>query len=182
MNDVTARSAAKARGTVNRDHNDTQLALERFIPYRLSVLSNTVSRTIARIYAHRFELAVADWRVMAVLGQQAPLSAREVCALTAMDKVRVSRAVGRLIARKLVERATSDRDRRVSVLSLSAAGQSIYREVVPLALDAEANLLKGLSKQEQSQLDRLLDKLRDCAREFEDADPDGNPATDGSVD
>lgn len=182
MNDVTARPAAKARGRANCDHTDAQLALERFIPYRLSILSNTVSRAIARIYTQRFGLAIADWRVMAVLGQDAPLSAREVCARTAMDKVRVSRAVGRLIARNLVERATSDRDRRLSVLSLSAAGQSIYREVVPLALDAEANLLKGLSKQELRQLDRLLDKLRDCAREIDDADPHNNPATDGTVD
>ncbi|HUT50254.1 MAG TPA: MarR family winged helix-turn-helix transcriptional regulator [Alphaproteobacteria bacterium] len=182
MPDVTTQPAAKARGTGNCHPADAQLALDRFIPYRLSVLSNTVSRAIARIYARRFGLAVADWRVMAVLGQDAPLSARDVCTLTAMDKVRVSRAVGRLIARDLVERAISVRDRRLSVLSLSPAGQAIYRQVVPLALDAEAKLLDGLSTEEHRQFDRLLDKLRDRARTLGDADPHGNPHNEGSVD
>jgi len=182
MPDVTTHTAAKARGAGASDHADAKLALGRFVPYRLSVLSNIVSRAIARIYADRFGLAIADWRVMAVLGQDAPLSARDVCTLTAMDKVRVSRAVGRLIARNLVERAISARDRRLSVLSLSPAGQAIYREVVPLALDAEAKLLDGLSSEEHRQLGRLLGKLRDRARALDDAERHGHPYDDGSVD
>ena len=42
------------------------LNLERFLPYRLSVLSNTVSSRIAKSYA-RFQLTIPEWRVMAVL-------------------------------------------------------------------------------------------------------------------
>jgi len=99
-----------------------------------------------------------------------------------MDKVRVSRAVGRLIARSLVQRAVSPHDRRLSVLSLSPAGQTIYREIVPLALDAEAKLLNGLSAEEHGQLGRLLDKLRDRARMLDGAEPRGGQSNDGTVD
>src|SRR3546814_12999639 len=51
------------------------LDLERFLPYRLSVLSNRVSQTIADFYVERFGLAVTEWRVIAVLGLFARLSA-----------------------------------------------------------------------------------------------------------
>jgi len=40
------------------------LVLEAFLPYRLSVLSNTVSSRIAKSYAARFSLTVPEWRVM----------------------------------------------------------------------------------------------------------------------
>src|SRR5512147_221812 len=80
------------------------LALDRFLPYRLSVLANTVSTSIARVYARRFGLSVPEWRVMAVLGMSPPLTAGDVCGRTAMDKVRVSRAVARLLRGGLLDR------------------------------------------------------------------------------
>ncbi len=108
-------------------------ALERFVPYRLSVLSNAISRSIARLYHQRFGLAIPEWRVMAVLGRFGPLPANGVCRRTEMDKVRVSRAVARLQARGLVERRTDAADRRRSVLRLAPQGRDIHDRIVPLA-------------------------------------------------
>ena len=65
-----------------------RLDLDRFVPYRLSVLTNRMSDAIARHYSRRFGLTIPEWRVMAVLGQTPGLSARDVAARTAMDKVR----------------------------------------------------------------------------------------------
>jgi len=45
------------------------LELERFLPYRLSILSNRVSQQIAREYQDRFDLSMTEWRVMAVLAR-----------------------------------------------------------------------------------------------------------------
>ncbi len=137
-----------------------RLALERFVPYRLSVLANTVSRDVARIYDARFGLSVPEWRVMAVLGRFEPLAANAVAARTAMDKVRVSRAVARLLRAGLVARATDRHDRRRSVLRLSARGLAIYAAIVPLALAVEAKLLAALRPAERAALDRLLAKLQ----------------------
>ena len=62
-------------------------------PYRLSLLSNTVSNAIARSTAISSGLKHSrKWRVMAVLGRFGPLTASEVGERTAMDKVSVSRA------------------------------------------------------------------------------------------
>jgi len=109
------------------------LILERFVPYRLSVLMLRISNAIARSYERRFHLSVPEWRVMAVLGRFGPLSANGVAEKTQMDKVRVSRAVARLAAAGRVSRRVDRTDRRRSVLALTAAGEAIHREIVPHA-------------------------------------------------
>ncbi|HTA63870.1 MAG TPA: MarR family winged helix-turn-helix transcriptional regulator [Xanthomonadaceae bacterium] len=135
------------------------LELDRFLPYRLSVLSNRISQDIARLYAERFALSVTEWRVIAVLGRYPALSANEVAERTAMDKVAVSRAVASLIRDGRLKRRTHGHDRRRSVLALSAKGYRIYDEVVPLALQFERELLSGLNPDEQHWLARILDRL-----------------------
>lgn len=139
--------------------NKTRLDLDGFVPYRLSVLTNRVSSAIARHYSERFALSVPEWRVIAVLGQAPGLSARDVAKRTAMDKVQVSRAVQSLLATKRLTRTAHARDGRIAHLSLSAKGQAIYNEVVPLALSLERQFLSVLSSSEQKSLDTLLTKL-----------------------
>ena len=138
---------------------NTPLELEKFLPYRLSVLSNTVSQAIAREYETRFQLSITEWRVVAVLGRYDGLSAREVAERTAMDKVAVSRAVAELMKDGRVKRSTADHDKRQSVLSLTAKGRKIYAEVAPLALEHERRLLAHLDAEEQRWLGRIIDKL-----------------------
>lgn len=135
------------------------LELENFLPYRLSILSNTVSQSIAAEYQDRFELSMTEWRVMAVLGRFAELSAREVAERTAMDKVAVSRAVARLVEAGRVDRSIHDGDKRRSVLKLSEAGWAIHDEVAPMARAHERDLLAKLDETERSQLNSILDKL-----------------------
>ena len=147
------------------------LDLEHFLPYRLSVLSNRISQAIATRYAQRFGIGVTEWRVVAVLGRYPDLSAGEVAARTAMDKVAVSRAVARLLERELVERDTHGDDRRRSVLALSRAGRRIYDEIAPLALELERRLLSRLDRDERAALDALLDKLADGIEHLADAPP-----------
>ena len=137
----------------------TELDLEHFLPYRLSVLSNRVSGAIAQVYVERFALGVTEWRVMAVLGRYPDLSANEVAQRTAMDKVAVSRAVARLVEAGRVEREVHDDDRRRSVLRLSEAGYRIHDEVAPLALGFERRLLGGMDAAERQLLFGLLDRL-----------------------
>ena len=144
-----------------------RLDLDRFLPYRLSVLSNRLSQAIARRYQDRFGLSVTEWRVMAVLGLEPGLSATEVAERTAMDKVAVSRAVNALLGADRLERQFDGADRRRSILRLSRDGQAIYDAVVPMALQYERALLADLSTSEREQLDRLLVKLGENGRRAE---------------
>lgn len=133
-----------------------KLHLENFLPYRLSVLSNTVSAAIANAYFMNFGLTIPEWRVMAVLAANPGLSAAEVTARTAMDKVAVSRAVASMIAAGRLHRTTAPADRRRTHLALTRAGQSVYARVVPLALSYERSLIASLTKSDRVTLDRLM--------------------------
>ncbi|GFE79542.1 MarR family transcriptional regulator [Steroidobacter agaridevorans] len=143
------------------------LQLDRFIPYRLSVLTNTVSMVIAGAYEREFGLSIPQWRVMAVLARYPDLSAVEVAERTAMDKVAVSRAIQGLLDEKRVLRAFDKGDRRRSILRLSAAGQAVYTRVAPMALRYEAELLSALSPSDQRTLDRLLTRLMEQAKSMQ---------------
>lgn len=135
------------------------LELAGFLPYRLSVLANRVSRQLASRYAERFGVSIPEWRTIAVLGQQPDVSADFVSRKTDMDRVTVSRAVARLLARKLLIRRTDAADRRRSVLRLSAAGRRVYAEIVPLARAYEQTLLAALDAPERAALERVLAML-----------------------
>jgi DNA-binding MarR family transcriptional regulator len=143
---------------------DDELHLERFLPYRLSLLANTVSAAIADAYSTRHDMTIPEWRVMAVLAHAPGLSAAEVADRTGMDKVAVSRAVARLLRRRRLRRRQTATDRRRSQLELSAEGSEVYSRIAPWALHYERELVKALTPEELRLLDGALTRLLDRAR------------------
>jgi len=142
-----------------------QFALEDFLPYRLSLLSNTVSEGIARAYRKAHDLSVTEWRVIAVLGRFPGQAASEIVRRTAMDKVAVSRAVKRLQLKGLVERRPPAEDRRRQPLQLTPSrGVGLFQRIVPKALAYERSLLAALDESEQGHLHELLAKLQNQAQ------------------
>ena len=139
------------------------LRLAQFLPYRLSIASNAVSDRVAHVYQARFGLKIPEWRVIAVVAEQAHATQAGLVAATQMDKMTVSRAVAALVDRGLLVRAQAS-DRRTLELALTAEGQALYAEIVPLALGIEAELLHGFSEAERDQLMTLLTRLEACAK------------------
>lgn len=137
----------------------TGFVLQDFLPYRLSVLANGVSRQLAKTYQEQFNLSVPEWRILAVLGPNGALTASEIVEITVMDKVAVSRAVARLLDRGRVSSVRDENDRRRQVLSLTDEGRTVFQAVVPLALDYQAKLLQSLAVGERQDLLSLMNKL-----------------------
>jgi DNA-binding MarR family transcriptional regulator len=143
---------------------DDELILEEFLPYRLSVLSHTISTNIARVYEKRFGVSIPEWRVIAILGRFPGLSAVEVAERTLMDKVAVSRAVTKLIKNGRIDRQFADADRRRSILNLSEEGRKVHDEIAPLALQFERELLQDISEADYETYNSILDCLLSKAR------------------
>ena len=137
--------------------------LARFVPYLLSITSNAVSERIAREYHSRFGLKIAEWRIMAVLGDTGEATQRELTELTVMDKVAVNRAVKALAERGLVDRAPNRSDGRSHMLELTATGRELHDEILPLALGMEERMLDGLDGAEREALVSALAKIREAA-------------------
>jgi DNA-binding MarR family transcriptional regulator len=133
--------------------------LEDFLPYRLSVAANCVSRLFARRYSEAFGLSIPEWRVLAIVGRFDTLSPSAVGEWTAMDKVKVSRAAASLVAQGLMKQTPHPQDGRGRLLRLTRRGLGVYHGMVPLACELEGQLAEGLSRSEWSALLKALDKL-----------------------
>ena len=170
---MTARStAAKSemlRPSMNGEGDGPVMDLDRFLPYRLSVLANGMNRALAHLYEDRFGISVGEWRLIAILARFGPLCANGVCQRAEMDKVRVSRAVARAVTNGLVNRAIDPEDRRRSVLTLTAKGRAVHDRIVPQALEQEAMLTQPLMPNEMEQLFEMVGRLQgrvDSVRTF----------------
>ena len=143
-----------------------RLTLDEYVPYRLSVASNAVSRVISRAYASRFGLKIPEWRLVAVLADHGDLTQQELVARTEMDKVTVSRAVQGLVTRGLAAQHLDPRDGRLRRLRLTAEGVSLHAEIGPAALAMEAEVLAGLTADEVETLKGLLRRMERAANEL----------------
>jgi DNA-binding MarR family transcriptional regulator len=147
--------------------------LEDFLPYRLSVASNRVSRLFARRYSETFGLTIPEWRVLAVVGRFGTLSPGGVGEWTAMDKVKVSRAAASLVARGLLRQSQDPNDGRGRLLRLTRKGGVVHSGVVPLARGLEASLAEAMTRAEWSALNKALVKLNAHVQAIEDPDARG---------
>jgi DNA-binding MarR family transcriptional regulator len=143
------------------------MELASFFPYRLAVLSETVSRAIASVYSARFDLSRDEWRVLAALGESGTMNTQAALLFTTLDKVQASRAVRRMEDRGLIRRERDAADRRNRILRLTPAGRALYRRIVPVVKSREAYLLKGLDEGERAALDGVIERLLARARELE---------------
>ena len=98
--------------------------------------------------------------VIANLARFAPMTAGEVAERSSMDKVKVSRAISRLVTAGLVIKEPDNEDRRRGMLVLSVEGERVFAEIVPLALGWEARLLDSLSATERETLAVVMSKLQ----------------------
>jgi DNA-binding MarR family transcriptional regulator len=141
-------------------------ALERFLPYRLAVLANDVSRALGDVYGDRFELTIPEWRIIANLGHAGSLYAGELAERSNMEKPKVTRALQRLEKSGCVVRAIDVEDRRQARLSLTRKGQQLYANVAKMASSWEAELLSPLDANERKVFEQCLVKLAKKANEM----------------
>jgi DNA-binding MarR family transcriptional regulator len=131
------------------------LALEAFLPYRLNRIAAAVSQDFRSVYGPHHDLTIPEWRVLATLGQSEKISAKEIGRHSSMHKTKVSRAVRALEERRWLTRRESEEDRREEILSLTAQGRKVYKDIVPKALAFEKQILDRLGPEAEDLLTAL---------------------------
>jgi len=158
------RPTSTARRTVGQAPSrsvlpDGALPLDNWLPYQFSYVANCVSTTLAQVYEKRFGLTVTGWRIIAVLGAHAPISAKELADRTGMDQVSITRAIERLVRQGMVSRRQDSSDRRRVTLRLSKKGAEVNATVTPVARAIETELLQPLRSTERDTLHRLMEMV-----------------------
>ena len=147
------------RGGVGYGRLVTELKLDTFLPYRLSVVSNRVSAAIATAYDRLFGLKISEWRLIAVIAERQAITQQAVGVATRMDKVTVSRAAQALTGRGLIARQPNMGDKRSHLLTLTATGRALYDQVAPKALEMEAAIFEQLDPAERRTLSVMLERI-----------------------
>lgn len=133
--------------------------LGSFLPYMLNQAAEATSKSFHAIYRDRYGMTRTQWRVMANLGKFGAMTARDICALSHIEKTKVSRAVAALEAEGHLLRKPSPEDRRAEILSLTEAGRAVYHDLGLQARVYDRALREGLGPDLTRQLDAALARL-----------------------
>jgi len=125
------------------------------LPYRLLLLARIIDRQSARDL-QKFGLSLAEWRVLAFIGAAGPASASRIGKSGEIDRAEISRAVGRLEARGLIERRPDDNHRKRFIISPTAAGEKLFGEVREERRRFFRGMTEGLGAAEREMMDKGL--------------------------
>ncbi|WP_405403154.1 MarR family winged helix-turn-helix transcriptional regulator [Paracoccus sp. Ld10] len=137
--------------------------LDQFLPYRLAVAAQLVSRRFARLYAAEAGLTIPEWRVLAHLNHSGIVSVRDIHARVNLDKSVVSRAATRLEQAGLVCKSDHAGDQRLIALQLTPQGRELMARLEDLAQGFQDQLLAELGPDATSLL-AALDRLTQDAQ------------------
>jgi DNA-binding MarR family transcriptional regulator len=103
--------------------------------------------------------------VLATIVERGPLSQKAVGEALLIDRTTMVQLADKLESLGLVERRPDPVDRRVSLLHLTADGETAYRRARSLVREAEAHLLDCLSADDRWKLHRLLVRVLEQEQE-----------------
>ena len=144
--------------------NDSKFELENYLPYRLVKLAKKIADAGNAEFAAPFNVSLAEWRILATIGQAGTISSRGLPDRTFMDKSKVSRALIKLEAKKLIAREQNNEDNRSALLKFTPRGVELYNMLVRLAQEWETNLLSVFNEEERATFIENLAKLDDKIR------------------
>ncbi len=133
--------------------------LRVFLPYLLNRAAEESSLEFQRAYKDRYGMLRTEWRVLFHLGNYGEMTAKEIGTRARIHKTKISRAVSKLEQRRYLARTRSQSDRRVEQLTLTATGQTVYRELCEIAQRYDARLAGMFQEDEVALLRKMLGRL-----------------------
>jgi DNA-binding MarR family transcriptional regulator len=137
--------------------------------FRMSLWSGFYTTTVFAEIERRTGLLRDENNILFCLAHYGPLTAKSICQVLGRPKNSISRAVDRLLARKLVRGAPVERDRRHVRLTIEPAGLQLITRTTAQFRARQEEMLRVLSPTERVALDHLLGKLMGDAEAWLDA-------------
>lgn len=135
-------------------------------PYRIASSPSYLARAIAaRSFVNLkramqpHDLTPTAWRVLASLHERDGRNIAELAEHTATDRSNLGRAIGAMDKEGLVERRPAPKDRRNTLIFLTAPGRRKYDAVVPIVRSVADQLLAGMTAAEADQAVALLQRM-----------------------
>lgn len=130
-----------------------------WLSFRLNFVAFRFNDPVYRWIETRYGLVRPEFVALYAVGLREGVAAKNIVASSGLPKNTLSRAVQKLLQRRLLRRETDPADLRSYVLHLTAAGRAIFDETMPLMVKHQTAMLACLDESEQQQLCALMDKL-----------------------
>ena len=132
----------------------------------IHILSNRVTRAFSSEVEPKFEITLAEWRVILMLNQRPGTTANEITRRWAMEKMAVNRAIRKLEDDGAISRTRKRHDKRSYELNLTERGQKIYEAILPTANARYQQIISVLERSELSEFAQKLNRLLDRTEEL----------------
>ena len=106
----------------------------------------------------RFDLSEIEWRIMAQLGETAPLSLNGLAEALVQDRGQLSRAVKGMVARGLLTRERKPGGPEIEI-ELTDDGRALHAAMVGWVIERDARLTEGLDPADLAALWRVTDTM-----------------------
>ncbi len=128
------------------------------VGYLIKLVANSLNRMLDQEMAP-LDLTAMQWRPIAMLYLGRADTPAELARLNGMDTGAMTRALDRLEAKGLLQRARSQQDRRVVKLELTELGEEKARNIPPNIARVLNHHLRGFSTDEVTQLMHFMRRM-----------------------
>ena len=142
--------------------------IEEFLTYHLNILARKLSRRHSRFLNENFEMALAEWWLLAQIARHSPTTVRDLAARTLIDKAQVSRGIEQLRGRQYVRRETDPKDKRSALFYITDDGMAAYNQIMPARRSNQSELMSQLTREERDVFRASITKL---SRYLDDSEP-----------
>src|SRR3954467_4951357 len=136
--------------SASASHIATVRRFNRFFTKRIGALDESHLGT---------PFSLTEMRILYELAHRPRVTARDLVRDLALDEGYVSRILAGFMKRGLVRRQSSKVDGRVSLLTLTARGQTAFRPLTAAASEAVDNLLEPLSSSTRDSIVRAMHEI-----------------------
>lgn len=118
-----------------------------------------------RIYSQKklrengFKITVDQWLIIKVLMENPGISQQNIAEKAFKDNASVTRIIDLLVKSKYLDRKVNPKDRRTSILKVTAAGEEIINKVQDLVLQNRKMAQTGITIEELENLNATLKKI-----------------------
>ena len=143
-------------------------AFEDLLLYRIYRMSSVAAAMVVRLCEGGYGITRREWRILALLQGHDGMTPSALADKVQLDRARTSRAIGALVAKKLMVRTLAVADRRGAQLALTREGQRLYEELMPQIQAINQRILSVLTEAQSTQFQDSLERLRVSAQALHD--------------
>ncbi len=133
--------------------------LEEYVKYIIHQADLALT-SYAKNLLEPYNLAPEQNFIMLVLwNHKNGISQNEIAELLNKDKTNIARMIVTLENKGLIRRSVNNIDRRSYDVYLTEKGDELRSKIIPITLDANKQIIKGLTKEELDEVKRILKKI-----------------------